>query len=496
MEKHEGGGGLAGAADWTMRPGVARGRGWGSVAGMRTWVCFLFMAGVVAGAETRPNVIVILADDLGYGELGCYGQTLIQTPQLDRMAAEGMRFTQFYAGSTVCAPSRSVLMTGQHLGHTRVRGNAGAENPAAQTLRAGDATVARVLRSAGYRTGLIGKWGLGLIDEEGEPRKQGFDEYFGFLSQTHAHNHFPSFLWRNGERVELPNDLVPLGRAEGAGYATKRLQYAGDLFAEDALRFIRENASRPFFLYLSVIVPHANNERSRALGDGHEVPDYGPYADKPWPATAKGHAAMITRLDAQIGELLAELRRRGIDERTLVLFSSDNGPHREGGPSYDPGFFEVCGPLTGLKRTLTEGGIRVPLLARWPGRIEAGAVSGQVGYFGDFMATLAELAGAQVPEGRDSVSLVPTLLGRGGQREHPFLYWEFYEEGVSQAVLIEGRWKAIREKSVDAPIRIFDLENDIAEQEDLAAKRPELVARAAKIMRDAHVPNEHWRIEF
>ncbi len=414
-------------------------------------------------ATPPPNIILILADDLGYGELGSYGQKLIATPSLDRMAAEGMRFTQFYAGNTVCAPSRSVLMTGQHMGHTRVRGNAGPENPAAQTLRHGDVTVARVLQQAGYRTGLIGKWGLGLIDEEGEPRLQGFDYYFGFLSQTHAHNNFPDFLWRNGVKVSLPNDIVRVGPVDGVGYATKKLAYAGDLFAADAKAFVADNAARPFFLYLSVIVPHANNERAKALGDGHEVPDFGPYAGRPWPDTAKAHAAMITRLDAQIGELLAELKHRGLDEQTLVIFTSDNGPHDEAGPAYDPKFFEVCGPLTGLKRTLTEGGIRIPLIARWPGRIAPGAVSPHVGYFGDFMATFAELGGTKPPASVDSLSLVPTLLDRGAQLKHDFLYWEFYEGGVSQAVLLDGHWKGIRDHNIMAVIRLFDLASDLAE---------------------------------
>lgn len=445
-------------------------------------------------AELPPNIILILADDLGYGELGSYGQKLIATPHLDRMAAEGMRFTQFYAGSTVCAPSRSVLMTGLHTGHTRVRGNAGPDRPAAQTLLPSDVTVARVLQQAGYRTGLVGKWGLGLIDEPGEPRRQGFDTYFGFLSQTHAHNHFPDFLWRDGVKVPLPNDLVRVGPVEGTGYALRKLAYAGDLFAREARDFIAANVSRPFFLYLSVIVPHANNERTRTLGDGHEVPDFGPYADRPWPDTIKAHAAMITRLDAQIGELLADLKARGLDERTLVLFTSDNGPHDEAGPAYDPQFFEVCGPLTGLKRSLTEGGIRVPLIARWPGKIAPGGVSGHVGYFGDFFATFAELAGVRPPDGLDSLSLVPTLLGRGTQKKHPYLYWEFHENGVSQAVLLDGRWKGIRENNVMAPLRLYDLTTDPAEQTDLAAKHPEIVARLADLMRTAHTPNEHWKI--
>jgi arylsulfatase A-like enzyme len=453
---------------------------------MRALANFLLLAGLaaaVAAQETRPNIILILADDLGYGELGSYGQKLIQTPQLDRMAAEGMRFTQFYAGSTVCAPSRSVLMTGRHMGHTRVRGNAGADNTVAQMLRTGDVTLPRVLQQAGYATGLVGKWGLGTASDEGEPRRQGFDSYYGFLSQTHAHNHFPSFLWRNGEKVTLPNDLVQVGPVE----------YAGDLFATEARDFVEKNRARPVVLFLSLVSPHANNERSRELGDGNEVPDFGPYADKSWNDAQKAHAAMITRFDRDIGELMAQLQRLGLDERTLVLFSSDNGPHREGGPNYAPNFFDASGPFTGIKRSLTEGGIRVPFIARWPGRIKPGTVSNHVGYFGDLMATFAELGGAKPPPELDSISLAPTLLGRGTQSKHEYLYWEFYEGGVSQAVLLDGHWKGIRARP-EAPIQLFDLTRDIGEKADVAASNPAIRDRIAGLMRTAHVDNEHWKI--
>lgn len=453
----------------------------------------LVLSATAWGQASRPNIIFIFADDLGYSELGSYGQKLIKTPHLDRMAAEGMRLTQFYSGSTVCAPARSVLMTGQHTGHTRVRGNAGGRG-GAQMLQKGDITVAHVLQQAGYATSLVGKWGLGVEDDDGEPRKQGFDEYYGFLHQTHAHNHFPNFLWRNGEKVMLPNDLVPVGSIPGVGYSTNRIAYAGDLFAEEAMAFVERNRSRPFFLYYSLISPHANNERSRVLGEGNEVPDFGPYADKPWNVTQKNHAAMITRFDRDIGELFAQLKRLGIDERTLVIFTNDNGAHREGGPDYDPSFFNASGPLNGIKRNLTEGGIRVPFIARWPGRIPAGTVSGHVSYLGDMMATFAELAGAKLPPDRDSISILPTLLARGAQAKHEYLYWEFYEKGVSQAVLLEDRWKGIRLKNTSAPIQLYDLYTDIGEKTDLAAKHPALVARIAEIMRTAHVPNEHWKI--
>ncbi len=448
---------------------------------------------LAAAPAPRPNVIFILADDLGYGELGCYGQKLIQTPHLDRMAAEGMKFTQFYAGSTVCAPSRSVLMTGQHLGYTRVRGNAGGR-AGAQTLRAGDVTVARVLRQSGYRTGLVGKWGLGELTEPGEPRQQGFDYYFGYLNQGHAHNHYPSFLWRNGEKVGLPNDLVPVGTSPGAGYSKNRVVYGGDLLTKDALEFVARHRDQPFFLFWSLVTPHANNERSRELGEGNEVPDQGIYAGQPWHDSAKNHAAMVTRMDRDIGELFAHLQRLGLDERTLVMFSSDNGPHREGGPNYDPALFQPSGPFSGLKRSLTDGGIRVPFLARWPGRIPAGVVSPHVGYFGDLLATWAELAGATPPAALNSVSLVPTLLGRGPQPKHEYLYWEFYEQGVSQAVLLEGRWKALRLRSLKAPIQLFDLASDPAEKTDVAAAQPALVARAGTLMRTVRVDNEHWKL--
>jgi len=454
---------------------------------------FLFLAAAAGAAQTRmPNVIFILADDLGYGDLGSYGQRTIATPHLDRMAAEGMRFSQFYAGSTVCAPSRSVLMTGQHTGHTTVRGNAGANGPAAQTLRDEDVTLAEVLRLAGYRTSLVGKWGLGEADSAGAPWRQGFDEFFGFLNQTHAHNHFPDHLWRNDQRVVLKNDLVPIG-STGAGYATHRIEYANDLFFAESEAFLEKNRASPFFLFLSLTVPHANNERSRALGDGQEVPDYGRYAKEKWPDAVKGQAAMITRMDAGIGRLLGRLRELGIDEKTLVIFSSDNGPHREGGPDYDPAFFNAGGGLRGIKRDLTEGGIRVPMIARWPGTIPAATVSGHASYFGDLFATWAELAAAQAPTATDSISLVPVLTGRpADQKTHEYLYWEFHERAFSQAVIWQGRWKGIRTGGDNLTLKVYDLTADIAEKSDVAMAQPEIAARLVAAMDATHVPNEHW----
>jgi arylsulfatase A-like enzyme/cyclophilin family peptidyl-prolyl cis-trans isomerase len=468
----------------------------------------------------RPNIIFILADDLGYGEIGCYGQQIIQTPRLDRMAREGMRFTQFYAGATVCAPSRSVLMTGQHHGRTRVRGNAGKANPLAQSLRSNDVTVARVLQQAGYRTALVGKWGLGDagVAEQGLPRRHGFDYFFGFLNQHHAHNHYPDFLWRNEEQVSLPNDLVPVGD-QGGGYARHPKVYADDLFADEAVKFIGENRARPFFLFLSLVVPHANNERNRELKDGAEVPDYGPYADKPWPAPNKGHAAMITRMDGYVGRVLDELKRLKLDERTLVLFTSDNGPHKESGNSVE--FFNASGPLRGLKRDLTDGGIRVPFIAWWPGTVKANQVSEHVGYFGDFMATAAELAGVNLPGSRrreeaeasagrvspsaslprrlpdelDSVSFMPALLGKNRrQQKHDWLYFEFHEGGFKSAAILDGRWKGIRSPGTNAGFELYDLKRDLGETNNLAAKHANLVARIHRHLDTARSESADWPI--
>jgi arylsulfatase A-like enzyme len=447
-----------------------------------------------ANAAERPNIVWIMADDLGYGDLGCYGQRVIQTPQLDAMAREGMRFTQFYAGATVCAPSRSVLMTGQHHGHTRVRGNAGAANPIAQALRPGDITVARLLWEASYRTALIGKWGLGDVGpaETGLPRKQGFDEFFGYLNQRHAHNHFPDFLWRNEDKVSLPNVIVPIG-GDGAGYATEAKIYADDLFADESLKFVTANKDRPFFLYWNMVIPHANNERNRELKNGAHVPDFGPYADKDWPDPDKGQAAMITRLDGYVGRMLAHLRALKLDANTLVIFTSDNGPHNES--SHNLKRFNPSGPLTGIKRSLTDGGIRVPMIAWWPGRIEAGAESGHVAYFGDFMATAAELSGAKLPPDRDSISFLPTLLGKTRyQSKHEFLYWEFHERGFSQAALYQGRWKGIRERDPNAPIALYDLQTDIAEQTDVAKKYSEVATKIGAYLKTARSESSDWPI--
>ncbi len=432
-------------------------------------------------SASRPNIIFILADDLGYGDLGCYGQQVIQTPNLDRMAAEGLRFTQFYAGATVCAPSRCVLMTGLHTGHCYIRGNAKLD------LRPSDLTVAKVLKQQGYTSALIGKWGLGHEGSQGVPTQQGFDFFFGYLDQHHAHNYYPSFLMRNEERVPLLNEVRGDGPF-GKGVATKKLQYSPDLLYPEAVRFIDENRNGPFFLYLAYTIPHANNE---AGPKGMEIPDYGIYADRNWPEPIRGHAAMVSRLDYEVGLILKQLKKLGIDEQTLVIFSSDNGPHREGGNN--PDFHNSNGPLRGIKRDLYEGGIRVPTIARWPGHIPPGRTTDHIGYFADILPTFAELAGAPAPKQTDGISFVPTLLGKE-QQAHEYLYWEFYEGAGGAQAVRAGDWKAVRKPAFDGAIELYNLAQDIGEEQNVAAQHAELVQKMNTYMAASHVPSELWKV--
>ena len=448
-----------------------------------------------ASVVTPPNLIFIMADDLGYGDLGCFGQNVIETPRLDQMATEGMKFTQFYAGNTVCAPSRSVLLTGQHMGHTHVRGNANSDTMLEQSLRAEDMTVAEVLKTVGYTNGIVGKWGLGEVHQSGFPLRKGFDRFFGYLNQVHAHNYYPEFVWDNSEKRKLANVVEESGSSYGGfrgGAATKRIDYSHDLFVAEALKFIDGNRKGPFFLYLPLTIPHANNEGTRMNGNGAEVPDYGIYATKDWPDPDKGQAAMITRMDRDVGRILDHLKTEGIDGNTLVLFTSDNGPHNEAGHQLSR--FEPSGPLRGTKRALYEGGIRVPTIAWWPGTVKAGTATEHVGYFGDWMATVAELTGAQLPENIDSISFVPTLKGEPKkQKKHQFLYWEFYEHGSRQAVRF-GDWKAIRQPMFSGEIELYDLKNDMSESENVAGQNPDVVAVAARMMDEAHTPHPTWKV--
>lgn len=434
-------------------------------------------------ADAPPNIIFIMADDLGYGDLGSYGQTQIQTPHPDRFASEGVRFTDFYAGSTVCAPSRSVLMTGLHTGHTYIRGNS------KNSFRPQEVTVAEILQEAGYATGLVGKWGLGQEGSDGVPTRQGFDYFFGYLDQTHAHNYYPSFLVRNEERVSLKN-VVPDEGAYGQGVASEKIEYSHDLIADEALRFVGgQAAQKPFFLYWALTLPHANNQ---AGDEGMEVPDLGIYADKDWPEAQKGTAAMISLIDRDVGRLMTLLNEKGIDENTLVFFTSDNGPHAEGGN--DPDFFDSNGQLRGIKRDLYEGGIRVPMLVRWPGKAPAGTVSGHAGYFGDLMATAAEVAGVPSPANLDSVSFLPAILGENDrQQEHAYLYWEFYERGSAQAIRM-GNWKAVRKPMFGDKIELYNLESDTGEEIDVSEGFPKVVARTRQLMEEAHTSAPLWKI--
>jgi arylsulfatase A-like enzyme len=439
-----------------------------------------FLAGLGAASLTgqtlrnKPNIVFILADDLGYGDLGCYGQKLIQTPNLDRLASEGIRFTSTYAGSTVCAPSRCALMTGKHTGHVRIRGNTKAD------LLPEDVTVAKLLKSAGYQTGIFGKWGLGTAGHSGIPNRQGFDEWFGYLDQLHAHTFYPTHLWENEREHFLTGN-----------FGIKRHDYTPDLFLERALGFLDRHKDHPFFLYFPSTIPHANNELNRESGNGMEVPEDAPYSDKPWPQPDKNFAAMVTRLDRDVGTLLAKLKTLGIDNNTLVIFTSDNGPHKEGGNH--PEFFHSSGPLRGIKRDLYEGGIRVPAIARWPGVITPSQVSGQPWAFWDFLPTVAEIAGVTPPAAIDGISILPALKGKP-LAGRPYFYWEFHEKGFTQAVRL-GDWKGVRRGAAANPIEIYNLADDLGETKDLASQQPEIVSKIAAIMRTARVDSPDYPIK-
>lgn len=447
-----------------------------------------------AEGETRSqkvNVILINADDLGYGDLGCYGQKQIPTPALDTMAREGMRFTQFYAGSTVCAPSRSVLMTGLHTGHTPVRGNGGKEQ---QTLPATSVTVAELCKSQGYRTALIGKWGLGEEETEGHPLNQGFDFFYGYLNQVHAHNHYPEFLWRNLQREPLPNIVQkpPKQPSSLGGMATEKKVFANDRFIAESLDFIEQNKEQTFFLYLALVLPHANNEARGMSGNGSESPNISKFADKPWDEASRGFAAMVTDVDLAVGKVLDKLKAAGIDDRTMVLFTSDNGPHQEAG--HDLQLFNSSGGLRGTKRALYEGGIRVPLIARLPKAIAANSVTPHIAYQADILSTVADLIGEPAPKNLDGISFLPTLQGNADAQEaHRYLYWEFYEQGSRQAVRF-GRWKAIREPMLTGDIQLFDLSVDEAETKNIASRHSEVLKQAAAMMDEAHRPDPKWPV--
>jgi len=429
---------------------------------MRLFTLVIAILALVADstrAADRPNVIFILADDLGYGDLGCFGQKLIQTPNIDRLAAEGMRFTQAYAGATVCAPSRCSLMTGMHNGHAAIRGNQEIKPEGQFPMPADTVTVAHMMKQSGYRTGIIGKWGLGHPGSASTPEKMGFDEFFGYNCQREAHEYYPQHLWHNTEKVMLNGE-----------------KYSHDLMAEEALKFVRDSQDSPCFLYLAFTIPHSKLQ----------VPDLAPYKDRDWPDNLKTLAAMITRMDSDVGRLMSLLKELKIDENTLVFFASDNGA------AYRDELFDHSGPLRGHKRDMYEGGIRTPAIARWPGRIKANVVSDQVWTFYDIFPTLAALVAAPAPKGIDGISVLPALL-EGKAVEHPPLYFEFHEGGFFQAARM-GNWKAVK-NGKDGPIELYDLSKDLAEEHDVASSHADVVARFADFLKTARTESAQWTIK-
>lgn len=435
----------------------------------REFLTSALAAPLVAPSRPKPNIVFILADDLGIGDVACYGGKFIQTPNIDALAAEGLRFTNAYAGAPVCAPSRNALMTGQHTGHTSIRTNHSIATGERVPLKASDITVGHVLKEAGYSTGVFGKWGMGEPDTTGVPNKMGFDDWFGFLNQDHAVEYYTDYLWRNQQRETLQGNLNG-GRRE----------YVQDLFTREAVRFIDTHKNRPFFLYLAYTNPHEN----------HEVPDIAPYSDRPWPENHKIYAAMVTRMDRDIGRIMALLKRHGIDENTLVIFSSDNGSTGKK-------------PIEALRGTLDfrdakgsvyEGGIRVPAIARWPGKVPAGATSDFAWAFWDFLPTAAEVAGARSPRSIDGISILPTLRGKT-QRPHDYLYWEAFGRGsrFRQGIRM-GEWKGIRD-GLKSKLELYNLAKDPGEKSDVAAAHPEVVAKITGTLATARTDNPDYPTE-
>ena len=419
----------------------------------------------------RPNIIWIMCDDLGYGDLGCFGQKTMATPRLDQLAREGMRFTDFYAGCTVCRPSRLSLWTGKHMGHTPISSNANYH------FKPEDVTVAELLREAGYRTGGVGKWAMGGVETSGFPLKNGFDFWMGYLDQGEAHNYYPTHLWRNGQKYPLAGNVLSDHPASRGRVASRKVTWSHPVMTEQAFGFIRENREQPFLLHVHWTIPHANNEGGRVHGDGMEVPDYGPYKNRDWKNTSKGQAAMVTWMDRDVGRLVDLLRELKIDHRTLVVFTSDNGPHSEGGHKHE--VFDANGPLRGFKRDLYEGGIRVPTIAWWPGVVEPGTICSEPLAFWDFLPTACELAGVKTPAGLDGFSFVNALSGKP-QRSHDYLYWKY---GKKEAVR-SGKWKLVR-TSPGRPVELYDLKADPGEQRDVAGGYEEEVERLQGYMAEA-----------
>lgn len=445
-------------------------------------------------AFSSPNIIYILADDLGYGDLSCYGQKKFKTPNIDKLASQGMLFTQHYSGSTVCAPSRSTLLTGMHTGHTVVRGNKEIQPEGQYPIPDNTYTLAEAMKKADYTTGAFGKWGLGFPGSEGEPTNQGFDTFFGYNCQRMGHNYYPGHLWSNNDSIVLKNNQ-----------GTQKGTYAPSLIHEKTLQFIEQNKDKPFFAYVASIIPHAElaapeefmeKYRNKFLpekaykgvdsGEGFRTGEYG--------SQKEPHAAfvsMIDLLDQQVGEIMAKVEELGIADNTIIIFTSDNGPHREGGA--DPDYFDSNGPLKGTKRDLYEGGIRVPMIAKWPGKIKPGSISNHISAFWDVFPTFADIVGVPKPKNIDGISFLPELLGKNkDQKEHEYLYWEFHEKGGRQAVRM-GDWKAVKYnvlKNPDAPLELYNLSNDIGEEHNVANEHPKIVKNMEAILKEARSPSD------
>ncbi|PST84546.1 sulfatase [Pedobacter yulinensis] len=454
------------------------------------------LAGLVPAAAQRPakpNIVFIVADDLGYGNLSSYqAASKTPTPHIDRLAKEGLKFTRFYSGNTVCAPSRCALMTGKHMGHAWVRGNAKGKDGLA-ALRSQDTTLAQRLQAAGYATGMYGKWGLGDQDSQGAPHLKGFDSFFGYLDQTHAHDYFTKRLYETagGQTVEVPVDSA---------------KYAQDLIMDKALKFIGDNHEKPFFLYLPLTLPHAElrvtdslmRQFQNADGSSKFTPETPFEGKNHYDSQAQPHAAfaaMIHRLDADVGRVLDKLEQLGLDKNTYVFFTSDNGPHKEGGA--DPEFFNSAGGLRGIKRDLYEGGIRVPLLVRAPGKIKPGGIVNQPWAFWDVLPTLTALAGTATPKHIDGLPFTPVLNGKPATRLHDHFYWQFNENGLKEAIT-QGDWKLIRFKQQGTPeiLELYNIAQDRSETRNLARSQPQRVAALRKLMLAAKTPAENPRFRW
>lgn len=444
--------------------------------------------------SNKPNIIYILADDLGYGDLSVYGQKKFKTPNIDKLAAQGMLFTQHYSGSTVCAPSRSALMTGMHTGHTVVRGNKEVRPEGQHPIPDDTYTIAEALKKEGYATGAFGKWGLGFPGSEGDPTNQGFDTFYGYNCQRLGHNYYPYHLWSNNDSIVLSENV---DKKDGA--------YAPELIHKQTLKFIVDNKDKPFFLFVPSIIPHAELAAPEAYMKKHRgkyppekvyegVDDGSNFNSGPYRSQEETHAAfaaMVNILDDQVGDIMNKVKGLGISDNTIIIFTSDNGPHTEGGA--DPDYFDSNGPLKGTKRDLYEGGIRVPMIVSWPGKIKPNSKTDYVSAFWDIFPTFTEIAGATAPNDIDGVSLLPTLLGdNDGQKEHEYLYWEFHEKGGRQAVR-KGKWKAVRYnvfENPDGPLELYDLEKDRGEENNIASKHTDVVADMETILKTARTPSD------